>query len=65
VQRRATCRRILETSIKLVFHPLKAFLRKAAEQTIDGLDRSVGSFARAVARSQCVECFRHAGYKRV
>jgi transposase len=35
---------------ELVFHPLKAFLRKAAERTIDGLNRSIGSFVRALAR---------------
>ena len=51
--------------IELVFHPLKAFLRKAAERTVDGLNRSVGSFVRALVRSQCIEYFKHAGYKPV
>ena len=48
--------------IELVFHPLKAFLRKAAERTIEGLNQSIGSFIRALAPSQCIEYFRHAGY---
>jgi hypothetical protein len=43
----------------------KAFLRKAAERTIDGLNRSIGSFVRALTRSQCIEYFKHAGYKPV
>src|ERR1700716_4447764 len=30
--------------IELVFHPLKALLRKAAERTIEGLEGRVGSF---------------------
>ena len=34
--------------IELVFHPLKALLRKAAERTIEGLERCVGSFIRAL-----------------
>jgi hypothetical protein len=51
--------------IELVVHPLKAFLRKAAERTVDGLNRSVGSLVRALARPQCIEYFRHAGYKSV
>jgi hypothetical protein len=49
--------------IELVFHPRKAFLRKAAERTIDGLNRRIGSFIRALAPSQCIEYFRHAGYE--
>jgi transposase len=28
--------------IELVFHPLKTFLRKAAQRTIEGLNRYVG-----------------------
>jgi transposase len=49
--------------IELVFHPLKAFLRKAAERTIAGLERRVGSFIRALDPSECVGYFRHAGYE--
>jgi hypothetical protein len=40
--------------------PLKAFLRRAAERTIDGLNRNICSFARTLAHSQCIECFIHA-----
>jgi hypothetical protein len=43
----------------------QAFLRKAAERTIDGLNRSIGSLVRALARSQFVEYFKHAGYESV
>jgi transposase len=51
--------------IELVFHPLKAFLRKAMEQTIDGLNRSIGSFIRTLAPAQCIQYFKHAGYEPV
>ena len=51
--------------IELVFHPLKAFLRKAMEQTIGGLNRSIGSFIRTLAPAQCIQYFRHAGYEPV
>ena len=49
--------------IELVFHPLKALLRKAAERTIDGLERCVRSFIRALKPSECIGYFRHAGYE--
>ena len=49
--------------IELVFHPLKALLRKAAERTIEGLERRVGSFIRALDPSECKGYFRHAGYE--
>lgn len=49
--------------IELVFHPLKVELRKAAERTIEGLRRSVGSFIRGLKPSECVGYFRHAGYE--
>jgi transposase len=49
--------------IELVFHPLKALLRKAAERTIEGLERRVGSFIRALDPSECIGYFRHAGYE--
>lgn len=48
--------------IELVFHPLKAILRKAAERTIEGLQRRVGSFVRALEPAECIGYFRHAGY---
>jgi transposase len=49
--------------IELVFHPLKTFLRKAAQRTIDGLRRSVGSYIRALDPSECMGYFRHSGYE--
>src|SRR5712691_7815112 len=49
--------------IELVFHPLKALLRKAAERTIKGLQRCVRSFIRALNPSECMGYFRHAGYE--
>jgi len=49
--------------IELVFHPLKTLLRKAAERTIEGLERCVGSFIRALSPSQCMGYFKHAGYE--
>ena len=49
--------------IELVFHPLKVLLRKAAERTIEGLERCVGSFIRALDQSECMAYFRHAGYE--
>ena len=48
--------------IELVFHPLKASLRKAAERTIEGWsDALARSFERS---SQSNGYFRHAGYER-
>src|SRR5882724_2177502 len=49
--------------IELVFHPVKALLRKAAERTIKGLQRCVRSFIRALDPAECRGCFRHAGYE--
>ena len=49
--------------IELVFHPVKALLRKAAERTIEGLERCVCSFIRALKPSECMGYFRHAGYE--
>jgi len=49
--------------IELVFHPLKAFLRKAAQRTIEGLHRSVGSYIRALDPFECMGYFRHSGYE--
>ena len=48
--------------IELVFHPLKALLRKAAERTVDGLQRCVRSFIRGLKPAECTGYFRHAGY---
>ena len=49
--------------IEMVFHPLKTFLRKAAERTIEGLQRCVRSYIRALDPSECMGYFRHAGYE--
>jgi transposase len=49
--------------IELVFHPVKALLRKAAERTIEGLERCVCSFIRGLKPSECMGYFRHAGYE--
>jgi transposase len=49
--------------IEPVFHPLKAFLRKAAERTVKGLQRGVRSYIRALDPSECRGYFRHAGYE--
>ena len=48
--------------IEMVFHPMKTLLRKAAERTIGGLERCVGTFIRMLKPSECVGYFRHAGY---
>src|SRR5215510_11102827 len=48
--------------IELVFHPLKAMLRKAAERTVNGLERCVRSFIRGLKPSECAGYFRHCGY---
>ena len=48
--------------IELVFHPLKALLRKAAERTVNGLKRRVRSFIRGLKPPECVGYFRHCGY---
>jgi transposase len=47
--------------IELCSIPLKAFLRKAAERTIAGLERRVRSFIRALDPSECVGYFRSTG----
>jgi transposase len=49
--------------IESVFHPLKAFLRKAAERTVKGLGRRIGAFIRELDPSECIGYFRHAGYE--
>jgi transposase len=49
--------------IELVFHPLKTFLRKAAERSIEGLQRRLRSYIRTLDPSECIGYFRHAGYE--
>ena len=49
--------------IEMVFHPLKTLLRKAAERTIEGMERCIGTFIRTLQPSVCTGYFRHAGYE--
>ena len=49
--------------IELLFHPLKTFLRKAAQRTVEGLHRCVGSYIRRLDPFECMGYFRHAGYE--
>src|ERR1700720_785156 len=49
--------------IELLFHPLKTSLRKAAERTMEGLNRCVYSYIRALDPRECINYFRHAGYE--
>jgi transposase len=49
--------------IELVFHPLKAMLRKAAERTIAGLQRRVRTFIQSLDPAECMRYFGHAGYE--
>lgn len=48
--------------IEMVFHPLKALLRKVAERTIGGVSRRIRSFIPILHTDECMEYFRHAGY---
>src|ERR1700752_39768 len=49
--------------IELLFHPLKTWLRKAAERTMEGLHRCVGSYIRVLDPAECIAYFRHSGYE--
>ena len=49
--------------IELLFHPLKTWLRKAAERTMEGLHRCVRSYIRALDPAECIAYFRHSGYE--
>jgi transposase len=48
--------------IELAFSKLKALLRKAAERTIPGLWRKIGSLVAAFSARECRNYFKHAGY---
>jgi len=48
--------------IELSFSALKAFLRKFAERTEDGLRRRIGRFVRRLRPEACANFFTHAGY---
>ena len=49
--------------IELLFHPLKTWLRKAAERTMEGLHRCVGSYIRVLDPAECIAYLRHSGYE--
>jgi transposase len=48
--------------IEMPFSKLKAYLRKLAERTVDGLHRSIGSFVQKFPAHEARNYFRHAGY---
>jgi transposase len=48
--------------IEMPFSKLKAHLRKAAERSIPGLCKRIGSFARTLSAREAHNYFRHAGY---
>ena len=48
--------------IEMVFHPLKSLLRKAAQRTIEGINRYVGSYIRTLNPCEAMGYFRHSGY---
>jgi transposase len=48
--------------IELVFHPLMAFLRKAAEPTISGFAQGIRAFIPTIHTDECMKYFGHAGY---
>jgi hypothetical protein len=41
----------------------KTWLRSAAERTMEGLHRCVGSYIWALDPLQCIAYFRHSGYE--
>jgi transposase len=48
--------------IEMVFHSLKALLRKFSERTIVGVSRRIRAFIPTLHPRQCREYLRHAGY---
>jgi transposase len=50
--------------IEQAFSKLKAALRKGATRTVDALLRLIRKAVKAFAPSECVNYFRHAGYKK-
>jgi len=50
--------------IEPVFSKLKAYLRKAAEETIPDLIHRIGCVVTEFTAQECVNFFRHAGYVR-
>ena len=48
--------------IEMAFAKLKALLRKAAKQTVDGLWDKIGKSFAAFSPSECANYFRHDGH---
>ncbi len=51
--------------IEMFFAKLKAFLRKAAERSIDALWNRIGKLLDTVTAQECQNFFRHAGYEQL
>ena len=51
--------------IEMFFAKLKAFLRKAAERSIDALWNRIGKLLDNVTAQECQNFFRHAGYEQL
>lgn len=48
--------------IENVFAKIKAFLRKRARRTVDGLCNAIAEAIETVSAHDCKNCFSHAGY---
>jgi transposase len=48
--------------IEEAFSKIEALLRKAAERTVKGLLRRIGSILRSIEKKECINYFNHAGY---
>ena len=48
--------------IEQAFSKIKALLRKAAERTVKGLWRRIGSILRNIDKQECINYFNNAGY---
>ena len=49
--------------IENAFSKFKAFLKKVAARTVDGLQQQIGKALDAFSETECENYFRHAGYK--
>ena len=48
--------------IEQAFSKIKALLRKAAEPSVEGLVRRIGSILRSIASRECLNYFHNSGY---
>ena len=48
--------------IEMLLSKFKAYLRKAAERTVQGLRRAIRKFGPQLGARECANYFRHAGY---